>query len=446
MSTVPESLRNYRFELVEAIDRELERELPLAASRRLGRRAALAGAVVVAVALLALTFAEPWHGGPTAIDRAEAALLAPAGGQILYESVSVRLEGRDAPERVTRVRLWIDSATHRFRLMFSGLRPAVVGGTLGSSRGLNYMPSANALYRAAFQFRIRQSDLDPAAFLKEALRSGRAKLRGKGTIHGHEVIVIQLSTWFNGTVARLLKPIALYYVDADTYRPVRVVAPPPDGPVVMLPPGAARSKYVGPENLNGSRFGFPMDPGAFLAGFPGYTGLSVPGIPAGPVPRPKPYLVYDFDTYRLLAPTAANHRLTSVRAVYADVERYASGFRAASTPLFRALHAYGPGCLGVVHELTRCGRAIADVRAALPPLLRYVLARTPPASSLQWANADLRRLVKTLRALQRGFAALAALNARDDFVNPSRYTDWMPGFYKTISDLQVDIPELRLRF
>jgi len=446
MTAVPESLRNYRIDLVEAIDREIElghRRIPR--RRRFEWRAASVVVAFAAATLLALTVAEPWRGSPTILDRAQAGLLAPAGGQILYESVTVHLKGPDKPEPVTRVRLWLDSSTHRFRMMFSGPRQVVVGGTLESSTGLNYVPSANALYRAAFQFRVRQSDLDPAAFIKTALSSGRAKLIGKAMVRGHQVIVIRLSTWFNGTYARLLKPIALYYVDADTYRPVRVVAPPPDGPVVLLAGNAPRDRYVGPENLNGSRMGFPMDPGTFLAGFPGYPALALPGIPTRPVPGPKPYLVYDFERYRLLASTAANQRLTSVRAVYDDVASYAAGFRAASTPLFKALDAKCPFALSM-KEFASCeGQRVAKVRTAISSLLRYVIHTIFPASSLPWTKPDLRRLVVSLRSLQRGYTRLAALVGTNDYLNPSRFTGAEVAFYKAILDLEVDIPELRLR-
>lgn len=448
MSTVPANLTRYRIDLVEAIDRELEHarsaRLQRGASRRrhFKLRTLLAVAAVAGTALLVLTVAEPWHGSPTIIDRAEAAFLAPTGGQILYESVTVRRVPASSTGSISRVRLWLDSATHRFRMTFSGPRPAEVGGTLGSSTGLNYVPSTNALYQAAFQFRVSQSDLDPAAFIRSALQAGRAKLAGKATVRGHEVIRIQFSTWFNAPTARRLEPIALYYVDADTYRPVRIVTPPPYGRVAIYPDTLG----VIPEKAS---VGFPMDPSAFLAGFPGVPTRSFPAIPrATTVSAPRAHLVYDFDAYRLLAPTAANRKLTSVRAMRDDVARYASGFRAASTPVFRALFAYAPACLGVaiIRQLSACTRRVAEVRATLPRLLRFVTGNTPPASSLPSTKADLRRLVASIRGLQHGFAALAALIAANDFVNPSAHTGAVKALYTTIADLQADIPELRLRF
>lgn len=446
MSTVPESLQSYRFDLVTAIDRELARGR---STRRAARRYLYAGVAVTAIALLALAFAEPWHGSPTILDRAEAAMLAPVGGEVLYESVTVHaVSGSRAPRGVTRVQLWLDSSPpNRFRMTFTGSAPAEVGGTIGSSKGLNYVAATNLLYPAAFQFRVAQSDLDPAAFIRTALRSGRAKLLGDAAIRGRKVIAIRLTTWFGTPMGRRLEPIALYYVDAHTYRPVRVVVPPPNGHVVLLGPGSPRDLAVGPEDLNGSRLGFPMDPSAFLVGFPGYPALTLPGLATRSAHVARTHLVYDFDAYSLLPATANNHRLASVQALRNDVAAYASGFRAASTPVFKGLDAYD-SCLqrGKLQQLGPCARSVAAVQAALPRLLWYVTSAKHPATSLPSTNADLRRLATSLRSLRYGFAKLAALIASDDFVNPTRYTGAWTTFWKSIFELQADVPELRLRF
>jgi hypothetical protein len=339
-------------------------------------------------------------------------------------------------------------------MTFSGTRRAEVGGTLGSSAGLNYIASTNALYRAAFQFRVSQSDLDPAAFVRTALRLGRAKIFGRTTVRGTEVIRIQFSAWYRTPAARRLEPIAIYYVDANTYRPVRVVSPPPYGRIAMSPDGQAVRSAAWPSFLKTgvtypehAGLGFPMDPSAFLAGFPGTSTRSFPVIPQyTTVSAPRAHLVYDFDNYELLAPTAANRRLTSVRAVRDGIAAYAAGFRAASTPLFSAFNAYyGRDCFGVTGQLRTCGERVAEVRATIPPLLRFVTGHTPPASSLPETKADLDRFVGTLHSLQYGFAKLAALVAADDFVNPTRYADPIR-FWNAIFELQADIPELRLRF
>jgi hypothetical protein len=340
MSTVPESLRRYRADLVAAIDRELEEARPARLPRTLPRPrhsrwgALLLATAIVAVAVLVLTIAAPWHSNLTILDRAEAALLAPSAGRILHERVTVHPILFSSRGTVARIQLWLDGARpHRFRLTFDGAWQAELGGTLGTSTGLNYVASDRALHRTAFQFRVRQSDLDPAAFIRAALKSGRAKLDGRATIGGRDVIRIQVSAWFNSGYsppARLLEPIALYYADAHTYRPVRLVIPPPHGRVRILPdPDAANPRlgfdphYLGvlPED---SSLGFPMDLSAFLLGFPAYSSpptLLVLPAPGATASFPRLHRVYDFEEYQLLAPTAANGRLTSVQAMHPDAKR-----------------------------------------------------------------------------------------------------------------------------
>jgi DNA-directed RNA polymerase specialized sigma24 family protein len=198
--------------------------------------------------------------------------------------------------------------------------------TSARQTGLNYVASDDALYRAAFQFRVGELDLDPAAFIRTALSSGRAKLDGRTTIRGRNVIRIQLSARFDGC----LVSIALYYVDPKTYRPVRLVFPPPHGRVAILP-AASWSKNLGKRFPRGtlvvladpstwSRLGFPMHPSMFLLGFPGYT-VPTLFIPGATVSGPRPHLVFDFEEYRLLAPTADNRKLTSVRAMHPRAEK-----------------------------------------------------------------------------------------------------------------------------
>jgi hypothetical protein len=335
MSGVPASLRRYRADLVAAIDRELEGARRARARRTRARPwrsrwgALLLATTLVAAAFLALTIVAPWQSSRTILDRAEAALLAPSAGNILYERVTVHPIVFSPRGTVARVQLWVNGARpRRFRMTFGGAWRVELGGILGSSTGLNYVASDQALHQTRFQFRVRQSDLDPAAFIKTALRSGRAKLDGKATIHGRDVIRIQLSAWFDTMDARLLEPIALYYVDAQTYRPVRVVIPPPGGPVVMLAPPSrfdpADFSSLGslgflPEDTStSSRLGFPMDPSAFLLGSPGYSIPTLPVLlgPGQTVSGRSLYRVYDFEDYRLIAPTAANRRLTNLRAMH----------------------------------------------------------------------------------------------------------------------------------
>jgi hypothetical protein len=325
MNRVPASLGTYRAELVAAIDRELGR----AHAARLQRTAPswgtlLLATAIVAAAFLVLTIATPWQATPTILDRAEAALLSPAPGQVLYERITVHPIVFSRRGTAARVQLWLDGAQpRRFRLTFGGAWRVELGGALGKSTGLRYVPSDRALRRTAFPFRPTQSDLDPVAFIRTALGLGHAKADGSSTIRGHDVIRIRLSTWFTAPTGRRLEPTALYYVDARTYRPVRVVIPPPHGRVVLFdPPGSADPVdlswlVVYPEKTSSFSVGLPMDPSVFLLGLPGYSFPTVPVIPGNTtVSRPRPHRIYDFEDYRLLPPSAANRRLADVRAIH----------------------------------------------------------------------------------------------------------------------------------
>ena len=193
---------------------------PVQLVRRSHRRWALplVGAIVALIAIVSLSVASIWRGGPTILDRATAAILTPASQQILYESITIR-QSASGHRAVTHVHVWLDGAApHHFRVTFDGASTAEVGGKLGGVTGLGYDSSNDVLAPVAFHLAILQSDLDPAAFIKKALSSGAANVEGRTTIRGHSVIRIRVSSRASGR----LVPIALYFVDARTYRPVRV--------------------------------------------------------------------------------------------------------------------------------------------------------------------------------------------------------------------------------
>ena len=326
MNAIPASLRMYRDDLVGAIDRELERPHPARLRRApwaSKRRILLAGAAVTGTVLLALIVAAPWQGNPTLLERAEAALLVPGGDQILHESISVQSSTTGYRRSATRVNVWLDGAlSHRFRITFSGSRKAEVGGTLGSTTGLYYAASDNVLHPWHFLWRVRQSDLDPATFIRAAIREGRAEFAGRTTLHGTRVIRFRVSEWFETPRGRLLVPVALYYVDAKTYRPVRVAINPPQAHHLVILSGTLTQKeisklppdtlVIAPENPGRRlRLGFPLDPSFFLVGEAGY-----------PTPTLPPHAVYDFEDYRLVAPAPGSHTLASVRAMHPHAKRH----------------------------------------------------------------------------------------------------------------------------
>ena len=72
--------------------------------------------------LVVLAVGSPWRGGPTIIERATAAITAPAPGEILQESIALR-SGPFNPHGAVNIHVWLDAAPpHRFRVRFDRQR------------------------------------------------------------------------------------------------------------------------------------------------------------------------------------------------------------------------------------------------------------------------------------------------------------------------------------
>jgi hypothetical protein len=242
----------------------------------------LLATAVTAAAVVALVVESPWRSGPSILDRAAAAIVAPGSGQILSESIAIH-GSSDPRGLVVHVKVWIDGARpHRFRVTVDGPRTVELGGTLGRSEGLNYSALDHVLDPVAFELPVKQSHLDPAAFIKAALTSGRAKPDGKTTLQGREVIRIRVISHRYG------KPetVAIYFVDAHTYRPVRIVIT---------------------QNCCVFVLGFRL-PTLSVIQEPSFTQF-LKGQP-----------IFNFSEYRELRPTAANRRLANIRAQHPNAE------------------------------------------------------------------------------------------------------------------------------
>ena len=248
--------------------------------RRPPRRVLIFGAAAVAIALAALTVASPWRAGPTILDRAAAAIAAPASGQILHERIALH-SGPFNPSAAVNVQIWLDSAPpHRFRVRFDRQPLVEAGGTVGGVGALSYDFASDVLDPVALGFRVSQSDLDPVGFIRTALASGQAQPDGSTAIRGRKVLRIRVTSQLRGRRV----PIALYYVDARTYEPVRITIPPGD-----------------------------FKPRASLHGLPLIFVTALPyGLPDSAGNHFT--LIYDFAKYQQLEPTANNRKLTNIRA------------------------------------------------------------------------------------------------------------------------------------
>jgi hypothetical protein len=275
----------------------------------------LLGATVVLVALIALAVTSPWRRGPTILDRAAAAIALPAAGQILYENITLHVTPTPLPAQAraellkklppdalhpplafdAHVRVWLaGTAPHRFHLTESGhvhgrvrgraatqpLRSAELGGTLASSQALSYDATSGALVPATFRTPVKRSELDVAEFVWQAITSGRAKVDGTTSLHGKPVVRIRVFARISG----YLEGVGLYFVDAQTYQPVRVE--------------------------------MDLKKHFFEDALPGFPLLSLSSIQSSILPSVPGRWIIDFNEYRHLAPTAANSGLANIRATH----------------------------------------------------------------------------------------------------------------------------------
>jgi hypothetical protein len=256
---------------------------------------------VVAAAVVALTVAEPWQGGPSILDRAAAAILTPNSRQILYERITLRPGGFvHSPQFPTvQIQAWVDGGRSRnFRIRTDSPReqsfspdgqtvvtfPSDYGGKVGSGDGLSYSVTNRDLFPVPFFAPVTKAILDPAEYVKASLTSGRATADGSTTIRGRRVLRIRITSHppFHTVTG------ALFFVDARTYQPVRIE-------LNANLPFTSRVRY--PYCLTFSMiYGCNNNPG------------------------PHAMWVYDFTDYRYLPSTAANRKLADIQAIHPNAK------------------------------------------------------------------------------------------------------------------------------
>lgn len=195
--------------------------------RRL-RRLTLLGAGIVVAAAVALVVVAPWKGGPTILQRANAAI-SPAASQVLYMNFGICCpeawrSGRD------HIQLWIDGAAPRsFRSagqpMFGytehggTLGPETSLGTQSVTSYLGYNPTTNTIVEHVRSFdRSKPLDFDPLTVVRKALTAGTAHLDGRAVIDGEQAIKITLTTRdLNGHTGTVI-----YLANAKTYYPIEI--------------------------------------------------------------------------------------------------------------------------------------------------------------------------------------------------------------------------------
>ncbi len=238
---------------------DLKRELLAAAEREQGRVAASVGrgrlrrdlardrlllisataAVAAAVALLVTT---PWSSSPGFLERAQAALTAPAGTILHYKSEGT-LTSTDPACTVTRpIEIWIDvTPPHRYRALTNvgpsadstggDLRavvcargtPAELGGMLGRPEETLIFVPPDTLTSSRVGLGLPP---DPVAWLRDAISAGTAHDEGKTQLNGRTVERLRIDPIAcTVDVPSCSSEPGYAYVDPVTFYPVEFSGP-----------------------------------------------------------------------------------------------------------------------------------------------------------------------------------------------------------------------------
>ena len=180
------------------------------------RRIGLLATALIGVAALALALTTPWSGGPSIVDRAQAALATPPG-------TVLHVKWRDTfTDNLGHVNddvtdAWMDDRGrwHGFVTDARTGRRVEIGGTHDLRQSVEYDPATNSIgwglvTGGAYAFG------DPVDVLRRELAEGTATAMGRATIHGRSVDRIHLRL-----VGVDCKPVVHYlFVDPETYEPV----------------------------------------------------------------------------------------------------------------------------------------------------------------------------------------------------------------------------------
>jgi hypothetical protein len=224
--------------------RELERELLAAADRQYGRtaldprrnrrrsRLLFAAATLVVVSAAVLLSTTPWSSSPSFVERAEAALRAPAG-TILHQKwiVTTTSDAYGCTVRHRPNESWLDQVPpHRYRILLNVPPPPAtsrlalacgnprgpeLGGTLESATALEFVPPNTLAPRSRIDLPI-----DPVADLRQRLAAGTAHDVGRTTWQGRTVERIRLDPGADCASQGCPWRPFYWYVDPKTLHPV----------------------------------------------------------------------------------------------------------------------------------------------------------------------------------------------------------------------------------
>lgn len=253
MSSLPDSLLQFRTELEGAIGRELEAQAAapssgsgarvLRAVRRRPGRTALALAAVAGAAAVALFVSSPWKTPPGFLEQVQAALTPPEG-RILHATWTVTRTSRDYGCTVTLGpnELWADLSTpYRYRLIERLWPSPHPVNRRSAACDESVTTETGGTPYVSFQF-VPPDTLSPSgpgwtgrsqddvAALREALAEGRAHDEGHVELDGR--VVERIRVYLGAGPLARTHP-SYYYVDRKTFIPRQVEHP--DGALVSRP-------------------------------------------------------------------------------------------------------------------------------------------------------------------------------------------------------------------
>jgi hypothetical protein len=216
------------------------------------RRSALAFATLVAAAA-ALFVSAPWKDSPGFLERAQAALSQAGVLHMKMQTTSTWTRAR-CSVTYSQAEVWVDEKppnTYRVvlndlppraanaapggRACFSG-RATELGGSYNYQGTLRYIPP-NTLIHKEIRFRF---PLNPAAELREAIRTGRAHDQGKTKLDRRTVERIRIDPPSNCPRFASCPRDPLYvYVDPATFYPVQFVGTSSQVEIVGGPTGSS---------------------------------------------------------------------------------------------------------------------------------------------------------------------------------------------------------------
>ncbi len=220
MNEIPDELRLFRTQWLDAIERDFQRVATR--SRILHRRSFRFAVPTLAVLAAASAAVMLVVGGGTQAQSADAAILrstlaalTPPPGTILHEQAQVTTPGQPAEQ----FELWVQADTpHAYRAIKSGHEASWNGSTFSGYDAASNTIATAPSDSASLGSMAAQGDepIDVAATLRSLVQSGQARVAGRTTINGTEAYKLTVTQSPDAFL------IGTTYVAASDYHPLLI--------------------------------------------------------------------------------------------------------------------------------------------------------------------------------------------------------------------------------